>query len=161
MLVVSLVLMTLGKRITLKDRILISQSISSESLEGLVKLVRKVLKYTLTFELIGTLILSFVFVPIYDFREGLFKSLFQSISAFCNAGFDVLGSDSMIPFATNRIVNYTCMTLTLIAGLGFLVWSDISNNISIGIKEKYSIRRIIKNFSLHTKIVLIMQRLIT
>lgn len=63
----------------------------------------------------------------------------------------------MIPFATDRLVNYTCMALTLIAGLGFLVWDDISNNILTGIKNKYSIKRIIKNFNLHTKIVLIMQ----
>lgn len=63
----------------------------------------------------------------------------------------------MIPFATNRIVNYTCMALTLIAGLGFLVWDDISNNVAIGIKNKYSIKRIVKNLNLHTKIVLIMQ----
>ena len=91
---------------------------------------------------------------------GLFKSLFQSISAFCNAGFDVIGDSSMIPFATNKIVSITCMLLTTIAGLGFLVWNDISNCFKYGIKEKHSIIRIIKNLSLHTKIVLTMHLLL-
>lgn len=92
-----------------------------------------------------------------DGKNGLFKSLFQSISAFCNAGFDVIGHNSMIPFATNKIVSITCMVLTTIAGLGFLVWNDISICFKHGIKEKCSFFRIIKKFSLHTKIVLIMQ----
>ncbi len=92
-----------------------------------------------------------------DGQTGLFKSLFQSISAFCNAGFDLIGSNSMVPFVTNRIVCITCMMLTTIAGLGFLVWDDISNKINEGRREEYSVKRIIKNFSLHTKIVLVMQ----
>lgn len=87
---------------------------------------------------------------------GLFKSLFQSISAFCNAGFDVIGESNMMPFVTNRIVNITSMILTTIAGLGFLVWNDISVCIKQGIRERYSLSRIIKKLSLHTKIVLLM-----
>lgn len=119
MLIIALILMTLGKKITLKNRILIGQTVNSNSLEGLVRLTRKVLKYTFSFEIIGALMIAFVYVPIYGWGDGLFKSLFQSISAFCNAGFDVIGKNSMIPFATNRIVNYTCMILTTIAGLRF------------------------------------------
>ena len=88
---------------------------------------------------------------------GLFKSLFQSVSAFCNAGFDLIGSESMIPFATSRIINITCMTLTIIGGLGFLVWDDISNCIKEGFKNKISFTRILKKFTLHTKLVLILQ----
>ena len=88
---------------------------------------------------------------------GLFKSLFQSVSAFCNAGFDLIGSESMIPFATSRIINITCMTLTIMGGLGFLVWDDISNCIKEGFKNKISFTRILKKFTLHTKLVLILQ----
>ena len=88
---------------------------------------------------------------------GLFKSIFQSVSAFCNAGFDLIGNQSMIPFATSRIVNITCMLLTTIGGLGFLVWDNISNCINEGIKEKLSLRKIIQRLSLHTKLVIIMQ----
>ena len=156
MLIIALILMTLGKKITLKNRILIGQAVNSNSLEGLVRLTRKVLKYTFTFEIIGAVLMSFVFVPIYGWGQGLFKSLFQSISAFCNAGFDVIGDSNMMPFATNKIISITCMLLTSIAGLGFLVWNDISINLKHGIKEKYSFSKIIKKFSLHTKIVLLM-----
>lgn len=148
--------MSLGKKITLRKRILIGQAVNSNNLEGLVRLTRKVLKYTFTFEIIGAVFIAFVFVPIYGWSDGLFKSLFQSISAFCNAGFDVIGENNMMPFVTNRIVNITCMILTTIAGLGFLVWNDISICIKRGIKERHSIIRIIRKLSLHTKIVLIM-----
>ena len=107
MLIVALILMTLGKKITLKDRILISQSVNSSNLEGLIRLTRKVLKYTFTCEIIGTIFIAFEYVPIYGWADGLFKSLFQSISAFCNAGFEVIGSNNMAPFVTNKIIKYT------------------------------------------------------
>jgi len=152
--------MTLGKKITLKNRILIGQSVNSNSLEGLVKLTRKVLKYTFTFEIIGAIFIAFEFVPIYGWGSGLFKSLFQSISAFCNAGFEVIGDSNMMPFVTNKIVNITCMILTTIGGLGFLVWNDISVCIKQGVKEKYNFPKIIKKFSLHTKIVLLMHMIL-
>lgn len=156
MLIVALVLMSLGKKITLRNRILIGQTVNSNSLEGLVRLTRKVLKYTFTFEIIGAVFLAFVFVPIYGWKLGLFKSVFQSISAFCNAGFDVIGNNSMVYFATNKIVNITCMILTSIAGLGFLVWNDISVGMKQWWKERYSFSRMVKKLSLHTKIVLLM-----
>lgn len=148
--------MSLGKKITLRKRIIIGQAVNSNNLEGLVRLTRKVLKYTFTFEIIGAVLIAFVFVPIYGWYDGLFRSMFQSVSAFCNAGFDVISQNSMAPFATNKLVSITCMVLTSIAGLGFLVWNDISICVKHGIREKYSIARIIKKLSLHTKIVLIM-----
>ncbi len=88
---------------------------------------------------------------------GLFKSLFQSVSAFCNAGFDLIGSESMVPLVLNRATNIACMLLTTIGGLGFLVWNDISICLKNGIKEKMSLKRIVQKFNLHTKLVLIMQ----
>ena len=89
--------------------------------------------------------------------SGLFKALFQSVSAFCNAGFDLVGSNSMIPFVTHRITNITCMFLITIGGLGFLVWDDISNCIKKAIKEKLNFGRFLRSLSLHTKLVLTLQ----
>ena len=149
MLIVTLFLMLLGKKITLKNRILISQSMNVNSLEGLVRLTRKIFKYTFTFEIIGALLIATEFVPQYGFSLGLFKSLFQSISAFCNAGFDLVGDSSLIPFATHKIINIVCMLLTTIGGLGFLVWDDISKCV----KNKFQLKKL----SLHTKLVLMMQ----
>ena len=72
MLIIALILMTLGKKISLKNRILIGQTVNSNNLEGLVRLTRKVLKYTFTFEIIGALFISFVFVPIYGWGDRTF-----------------------------------------------------------------------------------------
>lgn len=68
MLIIALILMMLGKKITLKNRILISQAINNNSLQGLIKLTRKILKYTFTFEIIGAIFIAIEFVPIYDFK---------------------------------------------------------------------------------------------
>lgn len=91
------------------------------------------------------------------FGLGLFKSFFQSVSAFCNAGFDLIGNSSMMPFVTHKITNFTCMFLITVGGLGFLVWDDMSNCIREGFKRKYSITKVVKTFNLHTKLVLIIQ----
>ena len=87
----------------------------------------------------------------------MFKSLFQSISAFCNAGFDLIGSENMVPFVTNIGINIVCMLLTTLGGLGFLVWDDISNCVVEGKDKKFSLTRIVKNLKLHTKLILIAQ----
>ena len=90
-------------------------------------------------------------------ESGLFKALFHSISAFCNAGFDIFKGESLIPFAFDPTINITLILLIMIGGLGFLVWEDISNCIGNAIREKTSLKRAIRKFSLHTKLVLIMQ----
>ena len=130
---------------------------SKNDIEGVVKLLRKILKYTLTFELFGALILATKLVPEFDWRDGLFKALFHSVSAFCNAGFDIFKDESLIPYALDRTINITIMILIQIGGLGFLVWDDISNCIGNAIREKSSFLRAIGKFSLHTKLVLIFQ----
>ena len=157
MLIIALMLMILGKKITLRDRLILGQSLNHNSLSGLVKLTRKILKYTFIFEIIGALLIASVYVPEYGFKLGLFKSLFQSISAFCNAGFDLLGSNSLIPYATNKVINITCMTLTILGGLGFLVWDDIGNTFVECVKKKRNIFTAFSKFKLHTKLVLILQ----
>lgn len=72
MLIIALVLMLLGKKITLKNRLLISQAVSNDSLQGLIRLTRKILKYTFTFEIIGALLIAIDFVPIYRMGYGSF-----------------------------------------------------------------------------------------
>lgn len=89
--------------------------------------------------------------------NGLFKSLFHSISAFCNAGFDIFKGESLMPYALDRTINITLILLIQLGGLGFLVWEDISNCIGSAIRERSSFSRAIKRLSLHTKLVLIFQ----
>lgn len=138
------------RQLNLTERLTISESINEFNLSDIVKLFLKILSVTLFFEILGTLILFSQLAPIYGKSDGLAKSLFVAISAFCNAGFDLFGTDLM-PFQsltnlnTNKIILITLSVLVIIGGLGFIVWKDIWKN-------KFNI----KKYSLHTKIVLIM-----
>lgn len=117
------------KRIGIKQRVLMRNSISAPYMGGIVRLTKFVVAGTAIFELCGAFVLSFVFVPRFGFFRGIWFSLFHAVSAFCNAGFDLTGGtgkfSSLINFADNPIVNITIMLLIIIGGLGFFVWEDI------------------------------------
>ena len=152
---ISLILMFIGKKINLSDRIIIKESLNQDSFSGMVTLIKRIFKYTFIFELLGTLILSIRFIPEYGTQTGIFYAVFHSISAFCNAGFDIMGEDSLIKYGSDVLVNITIMSLIIIGGLGFTVWSDIFKTIRKTLKEKLRLKRVWKELSLHTKIVLI------
>ncbi len=139
--------MTLGKRIGLRERSLMKESISALKIGGIVRLVRRAVFGTLLIELLGTVLLAFRFCPDFGMGTGLWFSVFHAISAFCNAGFDLMGrvapSSSLIHYADDVIVNAVVMSLIVIGGLGFIVWDDI-------IDHKWHVRR----YRLQTKIVL-------
>jgi len=138
----------LGKRIGLKERGYLMESISALQLGGIVRLVRNILIGTAIFEGIGALILSFRFYPVFGLAKGIWYGIFHSISAFCNAGFDLMGSikpyASLTPFANDFIVNLTVISLIIIGGVGFIVWEDIKNN-------KWHF----KQYNLHSKIMIV------
>ena len=118
-------------------------------LQGVVKLFRYIIIATFSIETIGALLLATRFIPEFGFFNGLAKSFFHSISAFCNAGFDIMGTAaapfvSLTGFNNDLIVVMTVSLLFVIGGLGFVVWKDIIN-----------VRKF-RNFMLHTKIVIIM-----
>ena len=139
----------LKKKISLRQRGLIEESVNSLKLAGGVKLVKHIIKGTFLFEGIGAIILSLVFIEDFGLLKGIYLGIFHAISAFCNAGFDLLGTiepyGSLTPYASNIIVNITIMALIIIGGLGFIVWQDIYEK---GFK--------FKKYLLQTKIVLIM-----
>lgn len=151
-----LLLMALGRKINLSDRLILKEALNQNNFTSIVSLLKKIFKYTLIFELIGAIFLSTVFVPEYGMEKGLFYSVFHSISAFCNAGIDILGDNSLMDYSGNVIVNITIILLIIIGGLGFTVWEDISNSIKKRIKDKLSYTKLIRELTLHTKIVLIM-----
>ncbi|HAK05483.1 MAG TPA: H(+)-transporting ATPase [Firmicutes bacterium] len=133
-----------GRRIGIIDRFIIKEALSLSSMKGVINFVRKVIFITLIIEGIGIIPYAFVLIPRYGIAEGLFQSLFLSVSAFNNAGFDLLGSTSMQAYSSNVIVNVTTMLLIVSGGLGFLVWFDILS------------KRSIRNWSAYTKVVLTM-----
>ena len=140
----------LRRKIGLRERGLIMESTNSLKIGGVVKLTRKILFGTLIFEGSGMFLFAFRFIPEYGFVKGLWFSLFHSVSAFCNAGFDLMGDKygkfaSVTAYYNDVIVNVVIMLLIIIGGIGFVVWNDIYEN---GIK--------FRKYSLHTKIVLVM-----
>lgn len=142
MTLATLVALILGKKITLKERLIIREQLNQETMSGLVKLTRYVIFSTFAIEGIGALVLSTRFIPIYGLGRGIWFSIFHSISAFCNAGFDIMGN-SIVPFVGDITINLTIAFLIIIGGLGFSVYIDISRN------------KRFKRFSLHSKLVLV------
>ncbi|MFA6948621.1 MAG: potassium transporter TrkG [Eubacteriales bacterium] len=141
--------MLLRRTITPRERLIITQSLGLSSDEGTVKLVRRILLGTLIIEGSGALVLSTQFIPLFGVGDGIVKSIFHSVSAFCNAGFDLMGSysgpfSSLAAFRGNYVVNIVIMLLIITGGIGFLVWTDF---------VEFFTKR--KRFSVYSKFVLV------
>ncbi len=143
----TLIIFCLHKKIGLKQRIVMAQALSLNDLNGVVRLQRMVLIGALTIEGIGALILFLHFLPTMGFLTALWWGVFHSISAFCNAGFDIFGrlnpGASLVEFQSDPVVMLTLAALIVIGGLGFLVWQDLVT------KRKF------KRFGVYTKLVLL------
>ena len=117
------------RKIGMSSRIVMQNAISAPQMGGIVRMTRFVAAGTLTAETLGAAALSFHFVPRLGLAEGLWYAVFHSISAFCNAGFDLMGRfgafGSLTSLSSNLLVNLTVMALIVAGGLGFLVWSDL------------------------------------
>ena len=139
-----------NKKLSLKDNQLIQDAFNLNTQAGLKQFIKQVFIGTFTIEIIGTLLYMIVFVP--DFGpKGIWISLFNSISAFCNAGMDIVGPNSLCDYASNPLVNITTSALIILGGLGFIVWWDVINVLK-GFKTKKF--RCFKSLTLHSKIVL-------
>ena len=141
------IMMMLGKRIGIGNRILIQDSFNLNSLSGIVKFIKKVIFGTLIIEGIGALLYMTVFVPDFGIK-GIWISVFNSVSAFCNAGIDIISENSLCDYALNPVINLTTSFLIISGGIGFVVWWDV---IEI-IKNKK--RRHLRFLSLHSKIAI-------
>lgn len=133
----------LGKKISLKERLIIKEQMNLETLTGLVKLTLYVTMATFTIEAIGAIILSFKFIPQFGMVKGIWFSVFHSISAFCNAGFDIIGN-SFMSYTDSPLTIITLSVLIIIGGTGFAVLHDLVTN------RKWN------RLTLHTKLVMTM-----
>ena len=137
----------LRRRIGLKTRGVLQESINSLQIGGIVKLAKKIIQGTVFFESVGALILMYRFIPKVGMARGIWYGIFHSVSAFCNAGFDLMGYmepyESLCGYAGDWLVNLTIMSLIIIGGIGFFVWDDIAT-------KKLKVHR----YTLHTKLVL-------
>ena len=150
-----LLLMLMGKKVNLSDRIILQESLNQSNFGTIVNLLKRIFKYTIFFEACGAILFATLFIPQFGIGKGFFYSVFHSISAFCNAGIDILGNNSFINYSNNFIVNIAVMLLIIIGGLGFTVWEDVANVLKKRVEEKLSYRKLIKELKLHTKIVII------
>ena len=141
----TLIAIILGKKITLRERLILQDAMNTFNIQGLVKMVKYVLMFTVSVQFFGALLFSTQFVPEYGLGKGLFYSIFHSISAFCNAGFDILGNfSSLTSYNSNAVVILVASALIIIGGLGFTVWSELYSSKSL------------KKVSLHSKMVILM-----
>ena len=129
--VAAAITMASGKKISLMQRSTMQDAISAPQVGGIVRFTGFILKGIFLFELLGALVLMTVFVPEYGVK-GIWLAVFHSISAFCNAGFDLMGTNSpfssLTAYAAHPVVNITVMLLIVIGGIGFLTWQDIRQN---------------------------------
>jgi len=143
MSVTTLVFLILGKRITLKGRLIMQEAMNVNSLQGLVKMAKYVLIFTFSVEGIGAILFSTQFIPEFGVAKGIYYSMFHAVSAFCNAGFDLMGNfNSITGYANNSVVILTISSLIVIGGLGFYVWAEVYNFKGI------------KRLSLHSRVVI-------
>ncbi len=121
-----------GKKIGLMQRSTLQEAISAHRVGGIVKLTRFILKTTLLIELLGSIVLGIIFTGDFGLKKGIWYGIFHSISAFCNAGFDLMGINaqysSLTDYSSNLPVNIVIMLLIIIGGIGFLTWEDIKTN---------------------------------
>lgn len=122
MTVTSLLSLIAGRRISLKNRLMMQESLNSYNLAGVVRLTKYVVLMTFILEAIGAYLLSKVFIPEFGLQKGIYYSVFHSISAFCNAGFDILGGGkSLSDYVSNAYLNSVISGLIVLGGLGFVV----------------------------------------
>ena len=143
MTLTTLIPLLLGKKIGLKSRQILKEQLNLSSLSGTIRLIKYVLKFTLLVEAMGALLLASRFIPAHGWPKGCWEAIFHAVSAFCNAGFDILG-DSIYPWRHDPVINWTLMALVVIGGLGFLVTQEVLH------KRKFRL------LSTHSKLVLIM-----
>ena len=148
--IMSALMILLHKRMGIGDRLLLQDAFNLNSLSGIVRFVKRVLLGTFLVEGVGALLYMMVFIPEFGTR-GIWISVFTSISAFCNAGIDIIAENSLASFATNPLINAVTGLLIVLGGIGYIVWWDI---MGLGNETTGRKHRRFRNLSLHSKIAI-------
>lgn len=148
--IMSGLMISLHRRIGIKDRMLIQDAFNLNTLSGMVKFIRKVIAGTFLVEGIGALLYMTVFVPEFGAR-GVWISVFNAVSAFCNAGMDVISENSLCTYVHNPVINIVTSLLIVFGGIGYIVWWDI-----VGVLKNIRRQKLkcFANLTLHSKIAL-------
>lgn len=144
MTMATLIFLLMGKKIMLRERVVMQEALNEFNLQGVVRLTKSIILTTLIIQSIGAAILSTRFIPLYGVGQGIYFSIFHSIAAFCNAGFDLIGGfRSLTPFANDPIIVLTIGALIVLGGLGFSVLLELYH------RQRFRI------MTLHTKVALL------
>ncbi len=154
--IVATIVMQLGRRVSMKDEVTLQQALNRGDMVNFRNFLLSVVKYTFVIEGIGAFFLTFYFVPLFGWAKGLFTSIFLSISAFNNAGFDNLGSTSLQAFVDSPIVNTVIPLLIIVGGIGFSVWFDVAKNFKslISVRNWVELKGRYRRLKLHTRLVI-------
>ena len=148
--IMSGLILLLNRRMGISDRLLIQDAFNLNTMSGLAKFVKNVLLGTLIIEGIGAVFYMLVFIP--DFgAAGIWISIFNSVSAFCNAGIDIIAENSLCNYATNPLINIVTSALIILGGLGYIVWWDVLRVIRSRSPKN---RKIFRHLTLHSKIAI-------
>lgn len=148
--ILSALMLLMHRRMGIGDRLLLQDAFNLNSLHGIVRFVKRVLLGTFLVEGVGALLYMPVFIPEYGLR-GIWISVFTSISAFCNAGIDIIAQDSLCGYATNPIINTVTGLLIVLGGIGYIVWWDVMGLGKAAAGKKH---RSFRALSLHSKIAI-------
>ncbi|MCR4690886.1 MAG: potassium transporter TrkH [Lachnospiraceae bacterium] len=152
----AMVLLIGRKKFTLTDRQLLGNSLNVDKTRGLLLFLRRIFHGVFVVELTGAVLYSIKLIPLLGLKKGIWASLFQSVSAFCNAGMDVIGPNSMMDFQGSWYMMGITMALIVLGGLGFVVWFDIIDSIKKGIQKKRPPAMVFDHLPVHSKLVLCM-----
>ena len=148
--IMSGIMILLNRKMGIGDRLLIQDAFNLNTMAGLAKFVKNVLFGTLIIEGAGAVLYMFVFIPEFGAR-GIWISVFNAVSAFCNAGIDIIGESSLCNYATNPLINIVTSALIILGGLGYIVWWDLLRVIRSRTPKN---RKIFRHLTLHSKIAL-------
>ena len=150
----STIMLLTHRKFSLKDRILLREAFNLNTDSKLLSFLTKVLKGTFLVEAIGAVLYSFVFIPQFGVKKGIWSAVFNAVSAFCNAGMDVIGPNSLGDYRSDPLVMSVTSILIILGGLGFVVWFDIIERSKNGVRRRFNPIVIVERFSEHTKLVL-------
>ena len=153
-------LVLLKMRLTVRERVLLRSYFNMENMRGLVGMLQYVVKGSLIVECIGAVGFSIRFIPQYDLVKGIWYSVFHAVSAFCNAGVDLLGDSSLAAYVDDPLINAVTVFLIISGGLGFMVWRELTDLIKKLVRKQETLAEAFWQLSLHTKLVLVMTGLL-
>lgn len=152
---VTMFLLITNRKITLNERVIIRESYGLDTMEGMVKLIKRIVRGTLFVEVLGAILYSIHFIPEFGVLPGIWRAVFNAVSSFCNAGMDILGETSLAEYRGNVLINFTTMGLIILGGIGFPVWWDVIHVLREVRRRKIRKKYIFDSLTLHSKLAIV------